>query len=117
MHEQLIEEMINTLASELGFSPLDLKELCMTFTAEMIDQVDKLRPAWYQRQLDVLQGLTHNIKGVSANMKFTPLFELAKELNDDLKVNHLDRVESLIQQIEEILPIMVQGIIDFYDQI
>lgn len=116
MESLQIKKMIVELSNDLGFSPEDLKELCFTFSEEMSEEINKLRAAYVQKDYETLKGVSHNIKGVSANMKLTPLFEVARDMNDDLKSGHYDKLESYINTLELLLPFITEGINDYYKE-
>lgn len=112
--QTMVATMISSLKSDLGFSDEDLQDLCLTFSQEMSEEIGRLRIAYNAMDLDQLLGISHNIKGVSANMKLTPLFEAAKIMNDGLKINNLTQLEDCLLKMEALLPDLVLGIKDYY---
>lgn len=90
MDQQELKTMMQALADEIGMAPEDLLELYDTFIEEMTDEIFRLKIAYQKGNFIDLKNISHNIKGVSANIKFDAMFVEAKALNDKMKAEEFD---------------------------
>lgn len=90
MTEERLVQIMHGLSEEIGIPPEDLLELYDTFIDEMTDEIFKLKIAYQKGSFIDLKNISHNIKGVTANLKFDEMFVDAKALNDKLKEEHFD---------------------------
>lgn len=109
MDQQTLIMMMKSLADEIGMAPEDLYELYETFIEEMTDEIFKLKIAYQKGNFEDLKNISHNVKGVSANLKFEAMFVEAKALNDKMKAEdfesdlygHIERLNSAFIEFKE----------------
>ncbi len=101
MTEERMLEIIDSLSTEIGLPKEDLFELYDTFIEEMTDEIFKIKIAYQKGNFENIKNISHNIKGVSANMKFDEMLVEAKALNDKMKAEdfedlypHIERMSS-----------------------
>jgi HPt (histidine-containing phosphotransfer) domain-containing protein len=92
MTEEQLLNMITELSKEMGMDPDDLLELYETFIEEMTADLFKLKIAYQKGDFVELKNVSHNIKGVSASLKFEEMFIESKSLNDKLKADSVDNL-------------------------
>lgn len=90
MNDQELMQMMKALSDEIGMAPEDLLELYDTFIEEMTDEIFRLKIAYQKGDFLDLKNISHNIKGVSANLKFEAMFVESRALNDKLKAEAFD---------------------------
>lgn len=90
MDQLELKAMMKALADEIGMAPEDLLELYDTFIEEMTDEIFKLKIAYQKGNFIDIKNISHNIKGVSANLKFEAMFIEARDLNDKMKAEEFD---------------------------
>lgn len=90
MTDQELVLMMKALSDEIGMDPEDLLELYDTFLEEMTEEIFRLKIAYQKGNFIDLKNISHNIKGVCANLKFEAMFAEARDLNDKLKAEAFD---------------------------
>lgn len=90
MDQLELKAMMKALADEIGMAPEDLLELYDTFIEEMTEEIFRLKIAYQKGNFIDIKNISHNIKGVSANLKFEAMFVEARDLNDKMKAEAFD---------------------------
>lgn len=90
MDQLELKAMMQALADEIGMAPEDLLELYDTFVEEMTEEIFKLKIAYQKGNFVDIKNISHNIKGVCANLKFEAMFVEARALNDKMKAEDFE---------------------------
>lgn len=99
MTQDRLIEIIESLSKEIGLPKEDLFELYDTFIEEMTDEVFRIKIAYQKGNFVDLKNISHNIKGVCANMKFEEMFVEAKALNDKMKAEDFEDLYPPIERM------------------
>lgn len=116
MTEERLLEIMNALAKEMGMVPEDLLELFDTFIDEMTDDIFKLKIAYQKGNFIDLKNISHNIKGVSANLKFDEMFVEARDLNDKLKAETFDDLYKHIEAMTKAFNSFKAAFTDYFNR-
>lgn len=87
---------IEGFANGLGFSIEDISDLFSEFIKELDSEVIKLKEAADKKDWTIVKGIIHNIKGVSGNYRITDVYTEASIINNNLKADNYDDIESII---------------------
>lgn len=116
MTEERLLEIMTALAKEMGMVPEDLLELFDTFIDEMTEDIFKLKIAYQKGNFIDLKNISHNIKGVSANLKFDEMFVEAKALNDKLKEETFDDLYKHIEAMTKAFYGFKAAFLDYFNR-
>lgn len=99
MTEERLLQIINSLSIEIGIPKEDLFELYDTFIEEMTEEIFRIKIAYQKGDFISLKNISHNIKGVCANMKFDEMLIEAKILNDKMKAEDFEDIYPHIEKM------------------
>lgn len=68
------------MAASIGLKPKHIPVLVMSFTEESKTIMQELRKAIDEKNYPEIQHHAHSIKGSAGNLKFTELYDMAKEM-------------------------------------
>lgn len=116
MTEERLIEIIDSLCSEIGLPKEDLFELYDTFIEEMTDEMFRIKIAYQKGDFEDLKNISHNIKGVCANMKFEEMFVEAKALNDKMKAEDFEDLYPHIEKMNAAFNGFKNAFIAYYNR-
>ncbi len=90
----------NEMAENIGLDEQDFREMAELFVSVGVTDLDNLREACVHRNCQGVVMSAHSLKGASANLGFTEIYEIAKRVEADARVQKLDGAEEAITQIE-----------------
>ena len=88
------------LAGQLGLEEDEFIELVTIFVETSQSDLDKLESAIDLRDTERLVEAAHSIKGASANLGFTELFSLAKDLEQNARKNSLEGATETLMHLK-----------------
>jgi HPt (histidine-containing phosphotransfer) domain-containing protein len=88
------------MAENIGLDEQDFREMVELFISVGMTDLMKLRDACSTRDCQGVVMSSHSIKGASANLGFTEIYEIAKRIEADARAQKLDGVDEGIVQIE-----------------
>lgn len=105
----IVKYDIEGFARELGVSLGDVALLFLNYINEMHEEVSSMQACLQEGNLDMLQRVVHNIKGVSGNLTIQDVYTYASEFDTLLKkLLRENRVEDVTQQVST-LEKLLQG--------
>lgn len=90
---------ITGFAEDLGLSISEISELYAELINEINSALSELKIFVIKKDLERMQKIIHNIKGVSGNYRLTDVYEKASKINDSLKSNYLTYLESDLNEL------------------
>ncbi len=102
------------LTSELEIEIEDAVKLYTLFFSEMKTEIEELKSSFSKSNLKMMQNITHNIKGVSANLRIDDVSYEAKKICDMLKENRFDGSYKHIELLENIIDQAYYDIREFF---
>ncbi|MHC4976196.1 MAG: Hpt domain-containing protein [Planctomycetota bacterium] len=79
----------------------DMSELIEYYVSELPEKVKSITECMASNQLDELRRLAHQMKGASGGYGFTPLGEVAGQLEHAIDAN--DDLQNIQQNVEELI--------------
>ena len=92
---------LEKLAERLGLDVEDIEELLELYVETTASDLAELKGAIEAKDAQLAHAKAHSIKGGSGNLGLDIMYELAKEIDDRARVNHLDGLESKVQILQE----------------
>lgn len=89
------------MAENIGLDEQDFREMAELFVRVGVTDLDKLRDACSTRDCEKVVLSAHSLKGASANLGFTDIYELAKRIEADARVQKLDGADEAIARMEQ----------------
>ena len=99
---------IEKLADNLGLDVEDFNELFDLYITTTSSDLEQLKAALNEENVELVHERAHSIKGSSGNLGLDELFELARDIDDKARANSLDGVENLVGVFQEKYEMMVQ---------
>lgn len=89
------------------------QELYLSFLLRLPQAMElpAIRQALQQQQADVFYTKIHNLKGLSGNLSLLPIAQLSQQLLEEYRehgLNHPQRLESILQQIDAAAAPLIQ---------
>jgi two-component system sensor histidine kinase/response regulator len=75
-------------------------EMCQDFIEQIPTRLQEMKISFYAGDANRLSSHAHNLKGVAANFSAGPISRIAKEIEDDAKLDDLTRILHLLEEIE-----------------
>ena len=92
---------IQNLAENLGLDVEDFNELFELYVETTSSELEELKAAIDAGDAEKAHEKAHSIKGSSGNLGFNELYESAKAIDDLARVNTLDGLEAMVQELNE----------------
>lgn len=102
------------LIQELEIELEDAVRLYTLFFSEMKTEIEELKSSFSKSDLKMMQNITHNIKGVSANLRIEDVSYEAKKICDMLKENRYDGSYKHIELLENTIDKAYYDIREFF---
>ncbi len=93
----------NEMAENIGLDEQDFREMAELFVSVGVADLTKLRDACASRDCQGVVMSAHSLKGASANLGFTEIYEIAKRVEAAARVQKLDGAVEAIVEIERTL--------------
>jgi HPt (histidine-containing phosphotransfer) domain-containing protein len=90
----------NEMAENIGLDEQDFREMAELFVSVGVTDLDKLRDACASRDCQGVVMSAHSLKGASANLGFTEIYEIAKRVEAEARAQKLDGAGEAIVEIE-----------------
>lgn len=90
---------ITGFAKDLGLSISEVSELYAELINEINSSLSELKILIIKKDLESMQKIIHNIKGVSGNYRLTDVYEKASKINNSLRSNYLTYLESDLNEL------------------
>jgi len=91
----------NEMAENIGLDEQDFREMAELFVSVGVTDLEKLRDAWASRNCQGVVMSAHSLKGASANLGFTDIYEIAKRVEADARAQKLDGADEAIGEIAQ----------------
>jgi len=78
------------MAAAIGLNVKHIPILVQSFTDESVSILENLEAAIESKNYEEISGFSHSIKGSSGNLKFTEMYELAKDMELSAKEGNTD---------------------------
>jgi HPt (histidine-containing phosphotransfer) domain-containing protein len=91
----------NEMAENIGLDEQDFREMAELFVSVGVTDLEKLRDAWESRNCQGVVMSAHSLKGASANLGFTDIYEIAKRVEADARAQKLDGANEAIGEIAQ----------------
>jgi HPt (histidine-containing phosphotransfer) domain-containing protein len=88
---------ISEVAENLGMEVDEIRELLELYVDTTRDDLAQLQAAVKANDMTKAHEKSHSIKGSSGNLTLTELYELAKDIDDSIRSNNIDGIESKIE--------------------
>ena len=88
------------LSDELANDP-EFLALVAEFVKGLPHQVSTITDAVDEKNWEVVEKVSHNLKGVGGNYGFPEISEIAANINNDMKKSILDRIEHLAGELKQ----------------
>jgi HPt (histidine-containing phosphotransfer) domain-containing protein len=95
------------LGENLGLEEEEYLELLELFVDHSASDLERLRTAITQGDLDQATKAAHSLKGAAGNLGLTELFETAKKVEMDARDNRLERITESVSELEGKLDMLV----------
>ena len=92
---------LEKLAERLGLDVEDIRELLELYVETTTSDLAQLKGAIEAKDAQLAHAKAHSIKGASGNLGLAEVYELAREIDDQARANSLDRLNEMIQVLEE----------------
>jgi HPt (histidine-containing phosphotransfer) domain-containing protein len=93
----LKEEWLNRMTATLAVDPEDLIEIAAMFFENIEERLDSIAAAGQSGDIETLTRLAHGLKGDAANIGFTDISKIAKNLEHQGRAR---AVENFDEQLE-----------------
>lgn len=103
-----------TLAEDMGVDLDTLGHLFNIYCLEMNGELEQLNVHLKSRSWEKLQRITHNIKGISANLYLHRMYKAAETLHLQLKDRHLEGIGEFVREIEDTFRITCSDIVNAF---
>jgi histidine phosphotransfer protein HptB len=90
----------NEMAENIGLDEQDFREMAELFVSVGVTDLGKLRDACASRDCQGVVMSAHSLKGASANLGFTEIYEIAKRVEAEARAQKLDGAGEAIVEIE-----------------
>ncbi len=90
----------NEMAENIGLDEQDFREMAELFVSVGVTDLARLRDACASRDCQGVLMSAHSLKGASANLGFTEIYEIAKRLEAEARVQKLEGAGEAIVEIE-----------------
>jgi HPt (histidine-containing phosphotransfer) domain-containing protein len=91
----------NEMAENIGLDEQGFREMAELFVSVGVTDLEKLRNAWESRNCQGVVMSAHSLKGASANLGFTDIYEIAKRVEADARAQKLDGADEAIGEIAQ----------------
>jgi HPt (histidine-containing phosphotransfer) domain-containing protein len=92
---------LNKMAEKLGLDVEDIQELLELYVETTTSDLAELKGAIEAKDAQLAHAKAHSIKGGSGNLGLHKMYELAKEIDDIARVNSLDGLESMVENLQQ----------------
>ena len=103
-------------SNDLGLPIEDIADLFSDFIKEINSEISKVKTALGEKDLDALERINHNIKGISANYRILDIHEETLNISTELKSDNFKYLESLINNFFVITEKAVKEIACYFEQ-
>ncbi|MCX8132054.1 MAG: Hpt domain-containing protein [Clostridia bacterium] len=107
---------IEGLAEGLGVSIEDISGLFASYFNEMQGEINDMRQFLECSDWDMLERVVHNVKGVSANLGITDVFEEAERFDVLLKSRETKNSAKYVDSLEQLINSAKEEIKDYFCQ-
>ena len=101
---------LKVLAKKLALEEDEFLELVSLFVKTSSSDLSQLQAAIEKGDVQKVAGLAHSVKGVAVTLGLTEIFEYAKKVETNARVNNLKGATRLVRSIQEELDRMVKGL-------
>ncbi len=88
------------MAETIGLDEQDFREMAELFVSVGAADLDKLREAYAARNSEGVVMSAHSLKGASANLGFSDIYEIARRVEADARAQKLDGAGEAIGELE-----------------
>jgi HPt (histidine-containing phosphotransfer) domain-containing protein len=92
---------LEKLAERLGLDVEDIRELFELYVETTASDLAELKEAIETKDAHLAHAKAHSIKGASGNLGLDKMYQVAKEIDDRVRVNSLDGLENMLQVFQE----------------
>ena len=92
---------LEKLAEKLGLDVEDIRELLELYVETTYSDLAQLKEAIKAKDAQLAHAKAHSIKGASGNLGLDEMYELAKEIDNQARANSLDRLDDMVQVLQE----------------
>lgn len=90
----------NEMAETIGLDEQDFREMVELFVSVGEADLDRLREAYAARNSQGVVMSAHSLKGASANLGFSDIYEIARRVEADARAQRLDGAGEAIGELE-----------------
>lgn len=101
---------LKELAKSLELEQDEFLELVCLFVKTSSSDLNKLQSAIKEGDSQKVEGFAHSIKGAAVTLGFTEIFEYAKKMETNARVNDLNGATGVVKSIEEEIGRIVKGL-------
>ncbi len=94
------EPNADPVRSEFSDDP-DMRELVEVFVDEMPDRIEAIQNTWSEQDLEGLRQIAHQLKGASGGYGFSPLGDVAMEL--EYSIRETAEIDEIRQHVDELV--------------
>ncbi len=89
------------LGADLGLEEDEFLELVELFLSSAASDIDKLKKAYEDKDVNQAADAAHSLKGSSGNLGFTEFSKTAKEVEDGARKNNIDKLDTTLIELKE----------------
>jgi HPt (histidine-containing phosphotransfer) domain-containing protein len=86
------------------------RKLLLDFHREYAAAADRIRTALAESRSADVERLVHTLKGVAGNLGAMQLYQAAQDLDSALRLGEVERVDTLLPEVERALSIVMEGL-------
>ena len=101
---------------DLGLNINEVSELYAELIAEINSAILELKVLIAEQDLEKIQKIIHNIKGVSGNYRITDVYRETIKINDTLKTRNYNTLETDLNNLFNICDAAIKEIKNFFEQ-
>ncbi|HYA93045.1 MAG TPA: Hpt domain-containing protein [Thermodesulfobacteriota bacterium] len=101
---------LKTLAKKSALEEDEFLELASLFLKTSSSELNELQAAIEKGDAQKVAGLAHSVRGAAVTLGLTEIFEYAKKVEANARVNNLNGAMRLVRSIQEELDRIAEGL-------
>jgi PAS domain S-box-containing protein len=94
-------EIISAIVNDLGLDIKEAKELFADFIQNVKVQISDLNKAIYKKDFEIVDLISHSIKGASGNLRINKIYKLSSQICNLAKKQDFEKIKYLIDLIKK----------------
>lgn len=107
---------LNGFSNDLGLPIEDIADLYYDLIAEINSEISKAKTFLYEKNLNELKQINHNIKGITANYRILDLYEETIKISNALTKGDFKNIEFLFNNFFAISDNAVKEVAKYFKQ-